>query len=71
MSDNVKKKKRTLLGHGIEFCLNFRVFFYLLIPTVLLKMAARYNWRGIYTDLIPHCVTLAWWQLTLIYAQGM
>lgn len=59
-----------LSGHGIEFCLNFRAFFYLLIPAVLLKMAARHNWRGIYSDLIPHCVTLSWWQLTLIYAQG-
>lgn len=57
-------------GHGVEFCLNFRAFFYLIIPAVLLKMAARHNWRGIYTDLIPHCVTLSWWQLTLIYAQG-
>lgn len=58
-------------GHGIEFCLNFRAFFYLIIPAVLVKMAARHNWRGVYSDLFPHCVTLSWWQLTLIYAQGM
>ncbi|XP_065222857.1 wolframin [Planococcus citri] len=58
-----------VVGNGVEFCLNFRAIFYLIIPAVLLKMAARHNWRGIYTDFIPHCVTLSWWQLTLIYAQ--
>jgi len=36
----------------------------------MVKMAARNNWRGIYTDLIPHCMTLSWWQMALVASQG-
>nr|XP_018907984.1 PREDICTED: wolframin isoform X1 [Bemisia tabaci] len=59
-----------VVGNGIEFCLNFRALFYLLIPAVFVRMASRDKWRGIYKSFIPHCVSLAWWQLTLILAQG-
>ena len=52
-----------IVGNGIEFCLNFRGFFYLLIPGIFLKMASRDNWKGTYKALIPHCVTLSWWQV--------
>lgn len=59
-----------VVGNGIEFCLNFRVVFYLLIPAVFLKMAARDNWRGTYKTLIPHCVTLSWWQMAILSSQS-
>jgi wolfamin len=60
-----------LPGNGVEFCLNFRALFYLILPTIMVKMAARNNWRGIYTDLIPHCMTLSWWQMALVASQGI
>lgn len=59
-----------VVGNGIEFCLNFRVVFYLLIPAICLKMAARENWRGTYKTLIPHCVTLSWWQMAVLSSQS-
>ncbi|XP_058797914.1 wolframin [Phymastichus coffea] len=59
-----------VIGNGIEFCLNFRVVFYLLIPAVCLKMAAKENWRGTYKTLIPHCVTLSWWQMSVLSSQS-
>lgn len=59
-----------VVGNGIEFCLNFRAVFYLLIPAVFAKMAARDNWRGTYQTLIPHCVTLSWWQIAVFSSQG-
>ena len=59
-----------VVGNGIEFCLNFRAVFYLLIPAVFAKMAARDNWKGTYQTLIPHCVTLSWWQIAIFSSQG-
>ncbi|XP_076631079.1 wolframin ER transmembrane glycoprotein wfs1 [Colletes latitarsis] len=59
-----------VVGNGIEFCLNFRAVFYLLIPAVFAKMAAQDNWRGTYQTLIPHCVTLSWWQIAIFSSQG-
>lgn len=59
-----------VVGNGIEFCLNFRAVFYLLIPAVFAKMAARDSWRGTYRTLIPHCVTLSWWQIAIFSSQG-
>ncbi|XP_032680097.1 wolframin isoform X2 [Odontomachus brunneus] len=59
-----------VVGNGIEFCLNFRAVFYLLIPAVFAKMAARDSWRGTYHTLIPHCVTLSWWQIAIFSSQG-
>ncbi|XP_043485136.1 wolframin [Leptopilina heterotoma] len=59
-----------VVGNGIEFCLNFRAVFYLLIPAVFAKMAAREGWRGTYKTLIPHCVTLSWWQIAILSSQG-
>lgn len=52
-----------VVGSGVEFCLNFRGVFYLLIPGIFIKLASRQSWRGTYKTLIPHCVTLAWWQV--------
>ncbi|KAJ8686766.1 hypothetical protein QAD02_022560 [Eretmocerus hayati] len=59
-----------VVGNGIEFCLNFRVVFYLLIPAVFVKIAARDDWRGTYKTLIPHCVTLSWWQMAVLSSQS-
>lgn len=58
-----------LIGNGIEFCLNCRALLYLLIPGVLLILARRRNWHGIYQFLIPHCVTLSWLQICIISSQ--
>lgn len=57
-------------GNGVEFCLNFRALFYLVIPAVLVKMAARDNWRGCYEALVPHCVALSWWQIAITASEG-
>lgn len=59
-----------IVGNGVDFCLNFRGFFYLLIPGIFLKMASRDNWKGTYKVLIPHCVTLSWWQVAVLCCQG-
>lgn len=59
-----------IVGNGVEFCLNFRAVFYLLIPAIFVKIASRDNWRGTYKVLIPHCVTLSWWQIAVISSQG-
>lgn len=58
------------VGNGIEFCLNFRAVFYLLIPAVFVKIASREKWKGTYKTLIPHCVTLSWWQIAILSSQG-
>lgn len=58
-----------VVGNGVEFCFNFRAVFYLVIPGVFVRMAARDGWRGIYTTLFPHCVTLSWWQLAVLASQ--
>ncbi|KAF5304186.1 hypothetical protein FQR65_LT08080 [Abscondita terminalis] len=59
-----------VIGNGIEFCINFRVIFYVLIPLVFACIASRQNWRGTYKYLIPHCVTLSWLQIAIINSQG-
>ncbi|XP_008546509.1 wolframin isoform X1 [Microplitis demolitor] len=59
-----------VVGNSIEFCLNFRAVFYLLIPAIFLKLAARDGWKGTYQLLIPHCVTLSWWQIAILSSQG-
>lgn len=59
-----------IVGNGIEFCINFRLLFYIFIPLLLIQVAARENWRGTYKALIPHCVTLSWLQIIIISSQG-
>uniref|UniRef100_A0A1B6GZ70 Wolframin n=1 Tax=Cuerna arida TaxID=1464854 RepID=A0A1B6GZ70_9HEMI len=59
-----------VVGNGVEFCLNFRALFYLVIPAVLVRMAARDGWRGCYSALVPHCVALSWWQIAVIASEG-
>lgn len=59
-----------VVGNGVEFCMNFRLLFYIFIPVLFIQLAARDNWRGTYKVLIPHCVTLSWLQLVIISSQG-
>lgn len=59
-----------IIGNGIEFCLNFRLMFYIVIPIIFVYIAARQRWRGTYKFLIPHCVTLSWLQIVIINSQG-
>lgn len=58
------------IGNGVEFCFNCRALLYLLIPGLLLTLARRHNWHGIYQCVIPHCVTLSWLQICIINAQA-
>ncbi|KAH8311968.1 hypothetical protein KR044_008820 [Drosophila immigrans] len=59
-----------VIGNGIEFCLNCRTALYLLIPLLLGLLAKRSNWHGVYTYLIPHCVTLSWLQVCIVTSQS-
>ncbi|XP_072934937.1 wolframin isoform X3 [Epargyreus clarus] len=59
-----------ILGNSIEFCLNARVFFSLLIPVILLLMAKRRNWQGFFKYALPHCVTLSWLQMFITCSHG-
>ncbi|XP_052744869.1 wolframin isoform X2 [Bicyclus anynana] len=59
-----------ILGNGIEFCLNARVFFSLLIPVILFAMARRSDWRGVLKYALPHCVTLSWLQMFITCSHG-
>lgn len=59
-----------LIGDSIEFCFNCRALLYLMIPGLLIMLARRQNWHGIYQCLIPHCVTLSWLQICIISSQS-
>ncbi|XP_014366701.2 wolframin isoform X1 [Papilio machaon] len=59
-----------ILGNSIEFCLNSRVFFSLLIPIILLSMAKRSDWQGFFKYTLPHCVTLSWLQMFITCSHG-
>lgn len=58
------------IGNGIEFCFNCRGLLYLLLPALLITLARRHNWHGIYQCLIPHCVVLSWLQICIISSQS-
>ncbi|XP_026754284.2 wolframin [Galleria mellonella] len=59
-----------ILGNSIEFCLNARVFFSLLIPMILVVMARRSGWQGFFKCAVPHCVTLSWLQMFITCSHG-
>ncbi|XP_068625529.1 wolframin [Battus philenor] len=59
-----------ILGNSIEFCLNSRVFFSLLIPVILVSMARRSEWQGFFKYTLPHCVTLSWLQMFITCSHG-
>lgn len=59
-----------ILGNSVEFCLNARVFFSLLIPLILIVMAKRRNWEGFLKYTLPHCVALSWLQMFIMCSQG-
>ncbi|XP_041985353.1 wolframin isoform X2 [Aricia agestis] len=59
-----------ILGNSIEFCLNARFFFSLLIPVILIIMTRRNNWQGFLKYTLPHCVTLSWLQMFITCSHG-
>lgn len=59
-----------ILGNSIEFCLNSRVFFSLLIPVIIVSMARRSSWQGFFKCALPHCVTLSWLQMFITCSHG-
>lgn len=59
-----------VIGSGIEFSMNCRGLLYLIIPVFLFFLAKRCSWRGIFQFLFPHCVTLAWLQISIISSQS-
>lgn len=59
-----------VIGSGIEFSINCCGMLYLMIPVFMFFLARRRNWRGIYQFLFPHCVTLAWLQISIISSQS-
>lgn len=59
-----------IVGNSIEFCLNARVFFSLVIPIVIVCMARRSNWQGFFKYALPHCVTLSWLQMFITCSHG-
>lgn len=48
---------------------NIRIVMYCVTVILLFCMARRYKWNGTYTDLMPHCLVLSWWQLTLLFSR--
>ncbi|KAF6209345.1 hypothetical protein GE061_015092 [Apolygus lucorum] len=59
-----------VVGNGIEFCLNFKVIFFLMMPGLLIKMASRDRWKGVYISLVPHLISLSWWHMAVIVSNG-
>ncbi|KAI8423158.1 hypothetical protein MSG28_014221 [Choristoneura fumiferana] len=59
-----------ILGNSIEFCLNARMFFSLLVPIIVFFMARRSNWQGFFKYALPHCVTLSWLQMFIMCSHG-
>lgn len=59
-----------ILGNSVEFCLNARVFFSLLIPIIIVLMSRRDHWQGFFKFALPHCVTLSWLQMFIICSHG-
>ncbi|CAH1404774.1 unnamed protein product [Nezara viridula] len=59
-----------VLGSSVEFCLNFHVLFYLMLPGLFLGIAIRDHWLGICKTLLPLLVCLSWWQLAVIASRG-
>lgn len=59
-----------ILGNSIEFCLNARIFFSLLIPVILVSMSKRDGWSGFFKCALPHCVTLSWLQMFITCSHG-
>ncbi|KAL9983305.1 hypothetical protein ACROYT_G005453 [Oculina patagonica] len=51
------------LPYGLELEISLPSLLHVLILVLLIIMAGRHSWRGIYKVLIPHLVCLLWWQL--------
>lgn len=48
---------------GLELDFSLPSLLHVVIFVLLIIMAGRHSWRGIYKVLIPHVVCLLWWQL--------
>jgi wolfamin len=59
-----------MIGSGIEFTMNCRGLLYVGILFFMFILAKRRNWNGIFQFLFPHCVTLAWLQISIINSQS-
>lgn len=66
----MKLTESFVVGNGIELTMNYRGLLYVAISFLMLLLARRENWRGIYQFLFPHCVTLAWLQVAIISSQS-
>jgi len=51
------------LPYGLELDISLPSLLHVVIFVLLIIMAGRHSWRGIYKVLIPHVVCLLWWQL--------
>lgn len=51
------------LPYGLEIEISLPSLLHVLILVLLIIMAGRHSWHGIYKVLIPHLVCLLWWQL--------
>ena len=51
------------LHYGLEFDISLPSILQVVIFVLLLIMASRHSWRGMYKVLIPYLVCLLWWQL--------
>ncbi|CAH1406164.1 unnamed protein product [Nezara viridula] len=60
-----------IVGNSVEFCLNFRLLFYLAMPVLFVAMASRERWLGTFTTLLPHLVSLSWWQMAVVASNGV
>jgi wolfamin len=53
-----------IVGRGIEFCLTYKSLLHISVALILFRMGYRNGWSGVYKDLVPHFVALAWWQVS-------
>ena len=51
------------LHYGLEFDISLPSILQVVFFVLLLIMAGRHSWRGMYKVLIPYLVCLLWWQL--------
>lgn len=51
------------LPFGLELDISLPSLLHVVIFVLLIVMAGRHSWRGIYKVVIPHLVCLLWWQL--------
>lgn len=58
-----------VLGNAIEFCLSRSGVLLIFIGIIWVFLALRNKWQGVFQNLIPHAVTLAWLHILIITSQ--